>query len=100
MVIRRIHAEGGILSFWKGLTASWWGISETVIHFVIYEFLKKCLADHQNKKKDSEKTVLDFVGFMACGATSKTCATCVAYPHGKSFSIYLFKKTIRSLLSI
>lgn len=81
MVIRRIHAEGGILSFWKGLTASWWGISETVIHFVIYEALKKCLADYQNKKRDSEKTIIDFVGFMACGATSKTCATCVAYPH-------------------
>jgi len=81
MVIRRIYAEGGIFSFWKGLTASWWGISETVIHFVIYEFLKKCQADFQNKKKDSEKTMLDFVGFMACGATSKTCATCVAYPH-------------------
>lgn len=81
MVIRRIYAEGGVVSFWKGLTASWWGISETVIHFVIYEFLKKCMADYQNKKKDSEKTMLDFVGFMACGATSKTCATCVAYPH-------------------
>lgn len=78
MVIRRIHAEGGIFSFWKGLTASWWGISETVIHFVIYEFLKKSLAEHQNKKKDADKTALDFVGFMACGATSKTCATCVA----------------------
>ena len=81
-VIRRIHAEGGVKSFWKGLTASWWGISETVIHFVIYEFLKKCLAERQNKKKDAEKNILDFVGFMACGATSKTCATCVAYPHG------------------
>ena len=82
MVIRRIYAEGGIFSFWKGLTASWWGISETVIHFVIYEFLKKCLAERQHKKKDADKSLLDFVGFMACGATSKTCATCVAYPHG------------------
>jgi len=81
MVIRRIYAENGMFSFWKGLTASWWGISETVIHFVIYEFLKKCLAEHQHKKKDADKTLLDFVGFMACGATSKTCATCVAYPH-------------------
>eukprot|EP00092_Neocalanus_flemingeri_P107162 GFUD01137542.1.p1 GENE.GFUD01137542.1~~GFUD01137542.1.p1 ORF type:complete len:335 (+),score=74.44 GFUD01137542.1:242-1246(+) len=84
MVIRRIHAEGGMFSFWKGLTASWWGISETVIHFVIYEFLKKCLAEQQHKKKDADKTLLDFAGFMACGATSKTCATCVAYPHGTS----------------
>ena len=83
MVVRRIYKEGGPTGFWKGLTASWWGISETVIHFVIYEFLKKCLAEHQHKKKDSDKSLLDFVGFMACGATSKTCATCVAYPHGK-----------------
>jgi len=81
MVVRRIYKEGGPTGFWKGLTASWWGISETVIHFVIYEFLKKCLAEHQQKKKDSDKSLLDFVGFMACGATSKTCATCVAYPH-------------------
>ena len=83
MVIRRIHAESGIFGFWKGLTASWWGISETVIHFVIYEFLKKSLAEHQNKKKDENMTLLDFIGSMACGATSKTCATCVAYPHGE-----------------
>ena len=85
MVIRRIHAESGIFGFWKGLTASWWGISETVIHFVIYEFLKKSLAEHQNKKKDENMTLLDFIGSMACGATSKTCATCVAYPHGECF---------------
>jgi len=81
MVIRRIYAEGGMRSFWKGLTASWWGISETVIHFVIYEFLKQTLAEQQNKKRDAEKTLIDFIGIMGCGATSKTCATCVAYPH-------------------
>ena len=76
----------GIRGFWKGLTASWWGISETIIHFVIYEFLKKSLADYQQKKKGSDKTMMDFAGFMVCGATSKTCATCVAYPHGNTYS--------------
>jgi len=84
-VIRRIHAEGGIRGFWKGLTASWWGISETMIHFVIYEYLKKCLARRHERdrglRKSEERTAIDFIGFMMCGATSKTCATCVAYPH-------------------
>jgi len=80
-VIKNIHSEQGILGFWKGVTASWWGISETIIHFVIYESLKKSLAEYQNKRKDQEKTWVDFAGFMLCGATSKTCATCVAYPH-------------------
>jgi len=84
-VIRRIHAEGGVRGFWKGLTASWWGISETMIHFVIYEYLKKCLARRQELdrglRRSEERTAVDFIGFMMCGATSKTCATCVAYPH-------------------
>lgn len=84
-VIRRIHAEGGVKGFWKGLTASWWGISETMIHFVIYEYLKKCLAQRQErnrgKRRGEERTAVDFVGFMVCGAISKSCATCVAYPH-------------------
>ena len=66
------------------MTASYWGISETVIHFVIYEYLKSQLAAYQNKHKDSsEKTFYDFAGFMLCGACSKTCATVIAYPHGK-----------------
>lgn len=84
-VVRRIYAEGGAIGFWKGLTASWWGISETMIHFVIYEYLKKCLALRQERQKgrrrSEERTATDFIGFMMCGATSKTCATCVAYPH-------------------
>jgi hypothetical protein len=29
------------------VTASYWGISETVIHFVVYEYLKSQLAAHQ-----------------------------------------------------
>jgi len=79
--ISRIYKDLGIKGFWKGVTASYWGISETVIHFVIYEYLKKQLATAQNKRKTDEKTLLDFVGFMLCGACSKTCATIVAYPH-------------------
>jgi len=79
--ISRIYKDLGIKGFWKGVTASYWGISETVIHFVIYEYLKKQLANAQNKRKTDEKTLLDFVGFMLCGACSKTCATIVAYPH-------------------
>jgi len=37
----------GILGFWKGVTASYWGISETIIHFVVYEHLKFKLATIQ-----------------------------------------------------
>jgi len=78
---QNIYKEHGVRGLWKGVTASYWGISETMIHFVIYEYLKKELAIMQNKKKNDDKTTFDFVCFMLCGACSKTCATIVAYPH-------------------
>lgn len=84
--IKQIHSERGILGFWRGVTASYWGISETVIHFVVYEALKKRLEiykgqQHSPGQSATNKTVIDIFGFMACGACSKTCATCLAYPH-------------------
>lgn len=38
--IQRIYKKSGFLGFYKGISASYFGISETVIHFVIYEALK------------------------------------------------------------
>lgn len=38
--IRKIYRTSGVIGFYKGITASYVGISETVIHFVIYEALK------------------------------------------------------------
>lgn len=38
--IRKIYKTSGIIGFYKGITASYVGISETVIHFVIYEAIK------------------------------------------------------------
>lgn len=80
--IQQIYSERGKLGFWRGVTASYWGISETVIHFVIFERLKKQWeAYRKSKRKNDEKTFIDFAGMMLCGAISKTCATCIAYPH-------------------
>lgn len=41
--IKRVYAQGGIPAFYKGITASYFGICETVVHFVIYEFIKSKL---------------------------------------------------------
>lgn len=75
----------GIKGFYKGITASYFGITETIIHFVIYEAIKAKLMAvraHQAVDGDSKKT-RDFVEFMMAGAVSKTCASCIAYPHGE-----------------
>lgn len=83
--IRDIYQRHGLLGFYKGITASYFGISETIIHFVIYEFIKAQLRQRKESSRDSYnpdvKSTRDFVQFMAAGAVSKTCASTLAYPH-------------------
>lgn len=84
--IRQVYRTTGISGFYKGITASYYGISETIIHFVIYEAIKAELLqlNSQGDGEDAEKReAVDFLKFMAAGATSKTIATCLAYPHGE-----------------
>ncbi|RUS72628.1 hypothetical protein EGW08_019602 [Elysia chlorotica] len=38
--VRRIYRENGLRGFYKGISASYFGVSETVIHLVIYETIK------------------------------------------------------------
>ncbi|KAH9376949.1 hypothetical protein HPB48_002736 [Haemaphysalis longicornis] len=83
--IRDIYQRHGLVGFYKGITASYFGISETIIHFVIYEFIKAQLRQRKESSRDSYnpdvKSTRDFVQFMAAGAVSKTCASTLAYPH-------------------
>lgn len=82
--IKDIYNSKGIVGFYKGITASYFGVSETIIHFVIYEFIKAKL--HERRPKNTayqadRKSTRDFAEFMCAGAVSKTCASCIAYPH-------------------
>ncbi|KAK0094186.1 hypothetical protein PV326_011620 [Microctonus aethiopoides] len=83
--IKKIYQQSGLLGFYKGIVASYVGISETVIHFVIYEAAKSWLITHRSRtstnRDDSSKTTRDFFEFMAAGALSKSIASCIAYPH-------------------
>ncbi|GIY64042.1 mitochondrial carrier protein Rim2 [Caerostris extrusa] len=81
--IKDIYNSKGVRGFYKGITASYFGISETIIHFVIYEFIKTKLKEGRlkNSYQTDRKSTRDFVEFMCAGAISKTCASCIAYPH-------------------
>ncbi|XP_026473400.1 mitochondrial carrier protein Rim2 isoform X2 [Ctenocephalides felis] len=79
--MKRIYNKSGFLGFYKGISASYMGISETVIHFVIYEAIKAHLLEMRNRNPSQAKTSRDFFEFMLAGAISKTVASCVAYPH-------------------
>ncbi|KAE8604343.1 hypothetical protein XENTR_v10014678 [Xenopus tropicalis] len=80
--IRKVYKTDGLKGFYRGMSASYAGISETVIHFVIYESIKRKLLEQKIADEDeSVKEPSDFVGLMLAAATSKTCATSIAYPH-------------------
>jgi hypothetical protein len=79
-----VYQTEGIRGFYRGLTASYAGISETIICFAIYESLKKCLKEVPlaSSTNGTEKNSTSFFGLMAAAAISKGCASCIAYPHG------------------
>uniref|UniRef100_A0A3B3T3J8 Solute carrier family 25 member 36-A-like n=1 Tax=Paramormyrops kingsleyae TaxID=1676925 RepID=A0A3B3T3J8_9TELE len=84
--IRRVYRYDGVRGFYRGMSASYAGISETVIHFVIYESIKRRLlqakaAAHVDEEEETVRDASDFLGMMLAAATSKTCATSIAYPH-------------------
>lgn len=81
---RYVYQTEGIRGFYRGLTASYAGISETIICFAIYESLKKYLkeAPLASSTNGTEKNSTSFFGLMAAAAISKGCASCIAYPHG------------------
>lgn len=80
---RYVYRTEGMRGFYRGLTASYAGISETMICFLIYETLKKHLAEQQlnSRNGQTDKGVSDFLKLMMAAAFSKGCASCVAYPH-------------------
>ncbi|XP_008307184.1 solute carrier family 25 member 36-A-like [Cynoglossus semilaevis] len=84
--MRRVYQTDGLRGFYRGMSASYAGISETVIHFVIYEHIKRRILEArapQNVEEDeaASRDPLDFIGMMMAAATSKSCATTIAYPH-------------------
>uniref|UniRef100_A0A8C9VPW7 Solute carrier family 25 member 33 n=1 Tax=Scleropages formosus TaxID=113540 RepID=A0A8C9VPW7_SCLFO len=80
---RYVYRTEGIRGFYRGLTASYAGISETMICFLIYETLKKHLPSSHftSPNNGSNRGASGFLELMAAAAFAKGCASCIAYPH-------------------
>jgi len=72
-VIKETFRNEGVAGFYRGLSASYVGASETIVYFVIYEKLKQIMSENER----------DLNAFhYACGAfCAKTVATVSFYPH-------------------
>lgn len=81
--VKQIWTTSGFSGFYKGITASYVGISETIVHFVIYEFFKAQIKQKrlQNPSNDDNFDKYIFFQYMFISAASKSCACAIAYPH-------------------
>ena len=82
-VVRNIYRINGIRGFYKGITASYVGVSETIVHFVIYEQIKAQLQLcqlNQNHSPD-DPGFFNFISYLGAAACSKSCASTLCYPH-------------------
>ncbi|XP_076807025.1 solute carrier family 25 member 36-A-like [Clavelina lepadiformis] len=83
--MRRVWATEGFKGFYRGLTASYAGIVETVLYFTIYEQMKASYIRKHNLDLDgvniSMSTFWELPGLMVISSAAKCTATCIAYPH-------------------
>jgi len=77
----RVFREEGIRGFFRGLSASYWGVTEGAIHFLIYERLKKLLEGRNELSGKTEPGKLTPLQYLSSAATSKMVASALTYPH-------------------
>ncbi|XP_022795902.1 solute carrier family 25 member 36-A-like [Stylophora pistillata] len=76
-IVRDAYKSEGIRAFYRGLSASYVGISETVVHFTIYEKVKGRLLKFQHKTQRD----LNVIECMLSAGVSKSIAASLCYPH-------------------
>ena len=75
-MIRQIAREEGIRGFYKGLSASYLGVTEGTIQWVLYERLKRMTAGTEGKGGLQE-----WAGMLCSAGTAKCVASLITYPH-------------------
>ncbi|KAH9074851.1 mitochondrial carrier protein RIM2 [Lactarius deliciosus] len=75
-MIRQIAREEGVRGFYKGLSASYLGVTEGTIQWVLYERLKRLSAGNEGKGGLQE-----WAGMVCSAGTAKCVASLITYPH-------------------
>lgn len=84
---RQILRDEGIKGMYKGMSASYLGVVESTIQWVMYEQLKAHLArreleiERSGREKTSLDTVVDWTGKAFAAGGAKLFAAILAYPH-------------------
>ena len=75
-MIRQILREEGIREFYKGFSASYLGVTESTIQWVLYERLKRLTTSTQGAGGQRE-----WAGMLASVGTAMCVASLITYPH-------------------
>lgn len=78
--IKHILRNEGVLGMYKGLSASYLGVSEGVIQWTLYEQLKKAVKTGTSRL-DSHGGSLEWAGMLGAAGGAKMVASLITYPH-------------------
>ena len=92
-VVKTVRQEG-IRGLYRGLTASYLGVTESTVQWMLYEQAKNYLKHREVKRqriRGDERTAWDqiiaYSGMPVAAGSAKAFAAIVTYPHEVSFSI-------------
>lgn len=74
--IKQIMREEGIKGFYKGLSASYLGVTEGTIQWVLYERLKLL-----SRGTEGKGGAMEWLGMLGSAGTAKCVASLITYPH-------------------
>ena len=75
--VRRILREEGVRGFYKGLSASYLGVTEGTIQWVLYERLKALT----HASRDETSPASRWAGMLGSAGAAKFVASLITYPH-------------------
>ncbi|KAF8329380.1 mitochondrial carrier [Cantharellus anzutake] len=80
---KNIIRNEGFRGLYRGLSASYLGVTEGTIQWVLYERLKKLSGGDGAQKSNGEKSSLfqQWLGMMGSAGTAKMAASLITYPH-------------------
>ncbi|PSS03333.1 hypothetical protein PHLCEN_2v4007 [Hermanssonia centrifuga] len=75
-MITQIMRDEGVRGFYKGLSASYLGVTEGTIQWVLYEHLKRLTANIEG-----QGGAMEWAGLLGSAGTAKCVASLITYPH-------------------
>jgi solute carrier family 25, member 33/36 len=89
-MIKQIMREEGIRGFYKGLSASYLGVTEGTIQWVLYERLKKI-----SQATEGKGGALEWAGMVGSAGTAKCVASLITYPHEVRLRVFFCSDSMR-----